>query len=752
MIPTVEGCNDVVLQDDLGEWGPSKTKSRISQHMKKYITLATLFLSLAFTICAQAVPPKTYEDVAYDQYDRTVLDFWQAEGEGPRPLVVHIHGGGWANGNKGVGAPEYFLNSGISVATINYRLTGTDPLPAPVHDAARAVQFLRYKAAEWNIDKSNIVVYGESSGGCSALWIACHDDLANPGSTNPVERESSRIQGAAGIQAQVSIDPYILESWVGLPYAQHGMINAAVGEPDWATMLLNYSTHEPTFEEFSPINHLSEDDPPIYLNYPSDLTVPATSFGHAIHHGLFGVKFQEKSETNGHDQVHLAIGGAYITPEYSSANDFITKTLLAPPNLIINGSFEAPDIGGVQMELQSTADTALASWNIEGDSTSQGGVIVVNGWFGIAAAEGDQVLCLQSSTFGGDVAGTISQSFATEVGVNYLLSFDYSALDNTAPGQAVSLTYDLGSADRTVAFNTGPGTVSPWATETYVFKATATNTTLTFEGDYLGQWRGPLVDDVSVTRTVLVPGNLIENGSFEMPDIGGTYMEMTAAGGNVPGWEIAGDSTSQGGVTMINGWFGVVGSHGDQVLSLQSNSFGEDVAGTISQTFETEIGKQYELSFDYNTIDDASPGQVAIIAYDLGVASQAAAFNTGPYTVSPWATERYVFTATATNTTLTFEGDYLGQWRGPLIDNISVAEFPGLVAVISNLTAGVITYNKGGDDPANVIYVMEETDDLLVGDSWVAVVPDVNDDSEISYAMPTGRPSNYVRLKLSLAP
>jgi len=752
MIPTVEGCNDVVLQDDLGEWGPSKTKSRISQHMKKYITLATLFLSLAFTICAQAVPPKTYEDVAYDQYDRTVLDFWQAEGEGPRPLVVHIHGGGWANGNKGVGAPEYFLNSGISVATINYRLTGTDPLPAPVHDAARAVQFLRYKAAEWNIDKSNIVVYGESSGGCSALWIACHDDLANPGSTNPVERESSRIQGAAGIQAQVSIDPYILESWVGLPYAQHGMINAAVGEPDWATMLLNYSTHEPTFEEFSPINHLSEDDPPIYLNYPSDLTVPATSFGHAIHHGLFGVKFQEKSETNGHDQVHLAIGGAYITPEYSSANDFITKTLLAPPNLIINGSFEAPDIGGVQMELQSTADTALASWNIEGDSTSQGGVIVVNGWFGIAAAEGDQVLCLQSSTFGGDVAGTISQSFATEVGVNYLLSFDYSALDNTAPGQAVSLTYDLGSADRTVAFNTGPGTVSPWATEPYVFKATATNTTLTFEGDYLGQWRGPLVDDVSVTRTVLVPGNLIENGSFEMPDIGGTYMEMTAAGGNVPGWEIAGDSTSQGGVTMINGWFGVVGSHGDQVLSLQSNSFGEDVAGTISQTFETEIGKQYELSFDYNTIDDASPGQVAIIAYDLGVASQAAAFNTGPYTVSPWATERYVFTATATNTTLTFEGDYLGQWRGPLIDNISVAEFPGLVAVISNLTAGVITYNKGGDDPANVIYVMEETDDLLVGDSWVAVVPDVNDDSEISYAMPTGRPSNYVRLKLSLAP
>ena len=150
--------------------------------MSKPLMKTAIYLCLAATLCAQSVP-KTYEDVAYDQYERTVLDFWQAEGEGPRPLVVHIHGGGWVNGNKGLATPEYFLNSGISVATINYRLTGTDPLPAPVHDAARAIQFLRYKAAEWNIDKNNVVVFGESAGGCSSVWIACHDDLANPSSS-----------------------------------------------------------------------------------------------------------------------------------------------------------------------------------------------------------------------------------------------------------------------------------------------------------------------------------------------------------------------------------------------------------------------------------------------------------------------------------------------------------------------------------------------------------------------------------------
>jgi hypothetical protein len=399
--------------------------------MKNPRMMAVMFCCLAGTSWASS-PPKTYEDVAYDQYERTILDFWQAEGEGARPLVVHIHGGGWVNGGKGISAPEYFLNSGISVATISYRLTGTDPLPAPVYDAARAIQFLRYKAAEWNIDKDRIIVTGESAGGCSSLWIACHDDLANPDSEDPVERESSRVLAAAGIQAQVSIDPYIVESWVG-SYGRHGMITSAVGEPDWDTMLANYATHEATFTEFSPINHLTADDPPIYLDYPGDLTVPATSPGHAIHHGLFGVKFQEKSGQIGHDQVHLAAGAADTTP-YSGARDFMTKTLLSPPELITNGSFEIPDIGDGSFSERPTGNTGMTGWTIGN------GVMLDNNKFG-TPSDGNQFLDLQSNTFGGGSAGIISQSFATEIGVNYVLTFDYSAVSSDA---SMTITYDVG--------------------------------------------------------------------------------------------------------------------------------------------------------------------------------------------------------------------------------------------------------------------------------------------------------------------
>ena len=63
---------------------------------------------------------------------RNVLDFWAAEGDGPRPVLVYIHGGGWTAGDKkqNDAAIRPYVDRGISCASINYRLSGTDPLPA----------------------------------------------------------------------------------------------------------------------------------------------------------------------------------------------------------------------------------------------------------------------------------------------------------------------------------------------------------------------------------------------------------------------------------------------------------------------------------------------------------------------------------------------------------------------------------------------------------------------------------------------
>ena len=58
-------------------------------------------------------------------------------------------------------------------------------MKAPLEDAARALQFVRSKAAQWNLDKQRIGASGGSAGACSALWLAFHDDMADPNSQDP---------------------------------------------------------------------------------------------------------------------------------------------------------------------------------------------------------------------------------------------------------------------------------------------------------------------------------------------------------------------------------------------------------------------------------------------------------------------------------------------------------------------------------------------------------------------------------------
>ena len=69
--------------------------------MKGLLALAALLL--ATNLPAADLPPRdppTLAEIAYGPHARNVLDFWQADGDGPRPLLVYIHGGGWTGGDK----------------------------------------------------------------------------------------------------------------------------------------------------------------------------------------------------------------------------------------------------------------------------------------------------------------------------------------------------------------------------------------------------------------------------------------------------------------------------------------------------------------------------------------------------------------------------------------------------------------------------------------------------------------------------
>lgn len=242
----------------------------------------------------------TIRDVAYGPHERNKLDFWKAESETPTPLVFYIHGGGWGSGSKekNEGPHLNLLKKGVSYVSINYRLArGENKLPCSLVDAARALQFVRSKAKEWNIDPDRIIATGGSAGGCSSLWLACHDDMANPTSEDLIERESTRLLAAAVLWAQTTLDAMLIQQRIGSSATDHSMIWKSVGATSPEDLFDNWGKYRDLALECSPLTHLSEDDPPIYMSYGNNSPKPITSDG--IHHAEFGRILKEAADSIG---------------------------------------------------------------------------------------------------------------------------------------------------------------------------------------------------------------------------------------------------------------------------------------------------------------------------------------------------------------------------------------------------------------------------------------------------------------------
>jgi len=169
---------------------------RPSARLGRVVLASVAMLVVSAPLCSgqdKAKPAPTYQDVAYGTHERNVLDFWRAESATPTPQVVYIHGGGFTGGNKNslnANTLRELLAAGISVAAIHYRLISHGPLPAAHFDSRRALQFLRSKAKEWNIDKTRVGAFGGSAGAQICMWLAFHDEMADPKSADPVERRT----------------------------------------------------------------------------------------------------------------------------------------------------------------------------------------------------------------------------------------------------------------------------------------------------------------------------------------------------------------------------------------------------------------------------------------------------------------------------------------------------------------------------------------------------------------------------------
>ncbi len=100
--------------------------------------------------------------------DVVVRFFTPEHADGPLPVLVWIHGGGFAIGTAASSDPycvDVVRELGFAVANVEYRLAPETPFPGPLDDCYAALAYIHSHVDELGVDPDRIAVGGQSAGG-----------------------------------------------------------------------------------------------------------------------------------------------------------------------------------------------------------------------------------------------------------------------------------------------------------------------------------------------------------------------------------------------------------------------------------------------------------------------------------------------------------------------------------------------------------------------------------------------------------
>ena len=194
------------------------------------------------------------------------LDLYLPAGDGPAPVVVFLHGGGWRLGSRHTAGPAYrdavpspfeqVAQAGVAVASVDYRLSAEAVWPAQLHDAKAAVRWLRSRAAELGVDGDRMAAWGESAGGHLAELLGLTPDAAALEGEVGVTGPSSRVTAVAAWYAPSDIAAVATDT--GADPADAATREAQLlGAPVTSVPFLA--------AQASPISHVSPAAPPVLL-------------------------------------------------------------------------------------------------------------------------------------------------------------------------------------------------------------------------------------------------------------------------------------------------------------------------------------------------------------------------------------------------------------------------------------------------------------------------------------------------------
>ena len=194
------------------------------------------------------------------------LNIYRPEKEGKYPALIVIYGGAWRSGT-----PDsyeqfscYMAARGYSVITIDYRHAPEYKFPQQLEDVKTALEYIRDRAADLEIDLNKMAIMGRSAGGHLASLAAYQDVIPWQAVIN-YYGPTNLTEGYYDLPSPDPIDIQdVLENFLG-------------GTPE---------EQLPEYQQASPINYIKPDLPPSLLIYPSRDRLVQAKFGRELYDKL----------------------------------------------------------------------------------------------------------------------------------------------------------------------------------------------------------------------------------------------------------------------------------------------------------------------------------------------------------------------------------------------------------------------------------------------------------------------------------
>jgi acetyl esterase/lipase len=178
--------------------------------------------------------------------------------------VVVAPGGGYqglATGHEGRQVGDWFAAHGIQAFVLSYRLVSFGYRhPTQLHDAQRAIRWVRGHAAEFGVDPQRIGMIGFSAGGHLTAMTSTVFDAGDPEAADPIDRVSSRPDFSVLVYPAILLTP-----------EQRSRLNLFEGEPEAKAL-----------RQILPAQNVTRQTPPTFIVHTTadELVSPANSIAY----------------------------------------------------------------------------------------------------------------------------------------------------------------------------------------------------------------------------------------------------------------------------------------------------------------------------------------------------------------------------------------------------------------------------------------------------------------------------------------